>query len=284
MKFKKLFFGTAGIPLSTPSKSSAPLRTITGIEQVRKLGLDNMELEFVRSINISEEKAPLVRKTALKQGIILTCHAPYYINLNSREKIKIKQSQKRILDSARIAHQCRALFVTFHPGFNHDNQKLAYHQIKKSLQEIVDKLKEENNSIILRPETTGKESQFGSYQELLQLSQELGFLPCFDFSHIFARSLGKINSYDNFRKVLEETEKILGKKCLKNMHIHMSGIAYSQKGELYHLPLQHPDSKFNYLVLLKVWKEFDIKGVVISESPNIEEDALSLQKTYSQLD
>ena len=58
-----LRFGTAGIPISTPKPS-----TLTGIEQVRRLGLECMELEFVRSVNISEEKAPLVKEIAKKHN------------------------------------------------------------------------------------------------------------------------------------------------------------------------------------------------------------------------
>ena len=74
-------------------------------------------------------------------------------------------------------------------------------------------------------------------------------------------------------------EKYLGKEGLREMHIHLSGINYSEKGEKNHLILEESD--MNYKELLKVWKEFKIKGVVISESPNIEGDALLMQKTFS---
>ncbi len=35
--------------------------------------------------------------------------------------------------------------------------------------------------------------------------------------------------------------------------------------------------------LLKVWKEFNINGIVIPESPNIEKDGILLQKTWKCL-
>jgi len=57
-----LRFGTAGIPLSTNNPN-----TISGIAQVRTLNLDCMELEFVRSVNISAEKAPEVKAVAKKE-------------------------------------------------------------------------------------------------------------------------------------------------------------------------------------------------------------------------
>ena len=73
----------------------------------------------------------------------------------------------------------------------------------------------------------------------------------------------------------------LGREALDNMHIHLSGINYSEKGEKNHLVLQESD--MNYQDLLRIWKEFKIKGVVVSESPNIEEDALLLQKFWRKI-
>ena len=106
---KELLFGTAGIPVSAKG-----LGTEEGIVEVRNLDLDAMELEFVRNINITKQKAPDVKKAAEKNNIVLTCHAPYFINLNSAEKAKLKASIDRILNSARIANLCGAWSVTFH--------------------------------------------------------------------------------------------------------------------------------------------------------------------------
>jgi len=273
---EKLIFGTAGIPISTKGN------TVQGIKDVRKLGLDVMELEFVRSINISRDKAPEVKKTAKEEGVILTCHAPYFINLNSLEKAKLEASKKRILASARIANLCGAYSVCFHPGFYMKmDAKKVYDNIKKQLQEIVSILKSEEVDIWVRPETTGKPTQFGSFEELCELTAEIeNTMPCVDFSHVHARSGGKFNTANEFKHVLETIEKFHGKEGLKNMHIHLSGIAYTAKGERNHLILKESD--MNYKDLIKVWKEFKIAGVVISESPNIEEDAMLMQKTYNE--
>jgi deoxyribonuclease-4 len=65
------------------------------------------------------------------------------------------------------------------------------------------------------------------------------------------------------------------------MHIHLSGIRYSQKGELGHLNLR--DSDLKYTELLQALKDHDAKGLVICESPNLEEDAQLLQTTYQSL-
>lgn len=274
---KRLLFGTAGIPIACSSSGG---KTEDGVRYVRKLGLECMELEFVRSINLDFEKAEKVRKVAEKENVRLSCHAPYYINLNSLEKMKIGASRSRILKSARIAWAAGARSVVFHAGFymKMDPEKV-YQNIKKEIQKVVDILRDEKNRIMIRPELTGKPSQFGSLKELIRLSNELeGVLPCIDFAHLFARSIGKINNYNGFTNVLETLEKGLGKKALKNMHIHMSGIRYGPKGERNHLVLE--ESSFNWKELLKAWKEFGVRGTVISESPNIEKDSLLMKRTF----
>lgn len=275
---QELLFGTAGIPLS-----AEPHTTADGIRHVKKLGLGAMELEFVRSINITKGKAPEIKKAAEESNVVLTCHAPYFINLNSLEKAKIKASIGRILNSARIASLCGAYSVCFHSGFYMKQEpKKVYETVKGNLKEIVSILKKESNNIWVRPETTGKETQFGNMDEILQLSQELdNVMPCVDFAHFHARTNGKYNTYKEFAGILEAIEKKLGKKGLENMHMHITGIAYGPSGEKNHLNLKESDLK--YQELLKALKDFKVKGVAISESPNIEGDALLMKKIYSEV-
>ena len=272
----KLFFGTAGIPLSTE-----PRNTIEGIKQVKQLGLGAMELEFVQSVNISPEKAPEVKKTAKENDIVLTAHGQYYINLNSLEKEKIEASKQRVLKAARILSACGGWSLCFHAAYYMGDEKRAYENVKSSLKEIVKILKNEGIKVWIRPETGGKLSQFGSLEELIKISQEVEqVLPCIDWAHHYARSLGKINSYQEYSKILEEIEKSLGKEALENMHCHSEGIAYTDKGEKNHLVFA--DSVVNYKDLVKAWKDFKIKGVIICESPNIEKDALLLKNEYEK--
>lgn len=275
---KELLFGTAGIPIS-----SKGLTTVEGIASVKKLGLGAMELEFVRSINISKEKAPLVKRVAEDNDIVLTCHAPYFINLNSLEKPKLKASIQRILGSARILNLCGGWSVCFHPGFYQKSTKEeAYERVREAIKEISETLKKENNEVWLRLETTGKETQFGNLDEILKLSHEFdNVMPCIDFAHFHARTNGKYNSYGEFCGILEKVEKTLGKKGLESMHIHITGIEYGEKGEKNHLNLESSDLKYEELI--KALKDFKVKGVAISESPNIEGDALLCKKEYGRL-
>jgi len=272
-----LLFGTAGVPHSSITASA-----VSGIERIAQLGLGCMELEFVQRAQMSVAAALEVRKTANKLGIKLTAHAPYYINFNSREMEKVRASQARLLKTAQIAASCGAESVIFHPAFYHnDPPELVYNTVKKYLVEVLDVLKDENIRLWIRPEIMGKVSQFGILEEVLKLSEELeGVAPGIDFAHMHARE-GKYNSYQEFVSVLEQVKKSLGEDALNNMHIHVSGIEYGHRGEIRHLTLDNSD--FQYVQLLQALADFRAGGVLICESPSLEEDALLLQETYYSL-
>lgn len=272
-----LLFGTGGTPHSAKTSS-----TISGIERIAELGLGCMEIEFVQGVRMGEGGARLVADTATREGVKLSAHAPYFINFNAREPEKIRASQGRLLQTARIASICGAENVVFHAAFYlGDSPEKAYNTTKKYLGEILDQLRKENNQVWIRPEIMGKPSEFGTLEELLNLSTELDRVaPCIDFAHWHARA-GKSNSYLEFASILQQVSERLGRTALDNMHIHVSGIAYGKKGEIKHLNLEESD--FQYADLLKALKDYQVKGMVICESPNLEADALLLQATYNTL-
>lgn len=276
--YNKLNFGTAGIPISTTNRN-----TISGIENVRKLNLDAMELEFVHSVNISLANAPSVKSCALKNGVELTCHGQYYINLNAAEVDKFDASVERVINAATVANACGAKSLTFHAGFYlKDDRQKVHERIVLTMKKIVAKLKENSNPIMVSPETTGKDTQYGTVSELVNLAESVPQTGlCIDFSHLHARSVGKVNSYDEFSEILGLVEKRLGRERLNFMHIHLAGINYGDKGEKNHLILKESDMK--YVELMRSLKDYKVKGVLICESPNIEGDAILLKKTYGEL-
>ncbi|MBN1793176.1 TIM barrel protein [Candidatus Woesearchaeota archaeon] len=276
--FKQLLFGTAGVPLSSPTRSSQD-----GVLQVRKLGLDAMELEFVRGVKMGPEAAAKMLDLSGKSKVVLTAHGPYYINLVSKEKPKIHASMNRILETARVAQACGAYSITFHAAFYQGTAKeQVYEDVRARMREIVSKLQEEGiTRLWIRPETTGKATQFGDIDELIRLSQDVEqVMPCIDWSHLHARSAGRENTAEEFKNTLGKLETGLGKEALKNLHCHVSGIAYGEKGEKHHLVLKESD--LNYKDLLKVLKSYKAAGVVISESPNIEVDARMMKDEYEK--
>ena len=241
-----------------------------------------MEVEFVRGIKMGRETALKVKTASTKHKVALSVHAPYYVNLNSPEKEKLKASVERILESARIGAICGARNIVFHAGFYMKSQKRAvYARVKSNLEKIHQTLSTEGIDVVLRPETTGKRTQFGSLEEVLSLSAEVeGVQPCVDFSHLHART-GRANTKEEFTGILGEIENSLGRDALQDMHIHLSGINYTRKGERNHLNLSESDLR--YALLLEAWRGFDIKGLVICESPNLEGDAVLLRDMYVKL-
>ena len=274
---EELLFGTAGIPLSSRGAS-----TQAGIERIEELGLGCMEVEFVQGVKMGERSALSVREVARRSGVRLTAHAPYFINLNAHEPEKARASQQRVLQTARVAHLMGAESIVFHAAFfMGDPPSEVYQVVKKQLEEIIGLLSAEGNKVSIRPEVTGKPTQFGSLEEVLQLSSEVeGVAPCVDFAHLHART-GKDNSYPEFLATLEKIKERLGREALDKLHLHVSGIHYGEKGEIRHLILEESD--FRYEELLRALKDFGAKGLVICESPNLEEDALLLQETYKAL-
>jgi len=272
-----LLFGTGGTPHSAKTPS-----TIDGIKRIAELGLGCMELEFVQGVKMGESGARLVADIAASEGVKLSAHGPYFINLNAREPDKITASQGRILQTARIASICGAETITFHAAYYlGDPPEKVYNTVKKYLAEVINQLKRENNRVWVRPELVGKPSEFGTLEEILNLSTELDRVaPCIDFAHWHARRGGS-SSYREFASVLQQVQQRLGRAALDNMHIHVSGIAYGAKGEIKHLNLKESD--LQYVELLQALKDYQVKGIVICESPNLEEDARLLQATYNSL-
>ena len=273
--YDRLRIGPAGVPHASRKRS-----TEDGIKTVASLGLDAMEIEFVRGVKMGEEMAERVRKVAEELDISLSVHAPYFINLNSKEKDKVEASIKRVLDSARIGNIAGAKGVVVHLGYyGDDTPEEVFRKMKEALERIVEVLHKENNPITINPETMGKLTQFGSLEEVVELSKQVPqVLPCVDFAHLHARQKGKFNTYEEFIRALNYIENELGKDALQTMHLHVSGIEYGDKGEKEHLNLRESD--FNYKDFVAALKDKGVRGQLIVESPNLEEDALFLKELF----
>ncbi len=275
-KFDKLNFITAGMPIRT-GKGSYP----QAFDVLKEMNLDGMELEFVHGVRMSDDNRIFVKEMA--KNFVITAHGPFYINLNSKEEEKIEASVQRIIDTAAVAAQAGAFSITYHAAFYMGGDKeTVFEQVKTQTKRIIDILENEKIKIWVRPETTGKATQWGDIDEIINLSKEFEqVLPCVDFSHLHARSAGEYNTYDEFSKVLEKMGNNIGQYALENFHGHLAGIEYTAKGEKQHLNLENSD--MNYKDLIKVMKEFGVKGALVCESPNIEDDCKLLKNYYESL-
>lgn len=272
-----LLFGPGGIPLS--AKRDKPEE---GVREVARLGLDCMELEFVYGVRMTGKGAELVKDAQLETGVRLTAHGPYYINLASLEKDKLAASRERVLDTARRCFQCGGESITFHAAFFQGRgREQVLEIVAEQFQTIIAALAGEKVRIEVRPELSGKPSQVGSLEDLVWIGKRVkGVLPAIDFAHFYARDAGRYNKYEDFCGALEQLARAFGKGILKNMHIHVSGIEYTAKGERRHRNLE--DSEFNWKDCVRAFADYELEGFVICESPSLEKDALRLKEAYQK--
>lgn len=273
-----ILFGTAGIPICARGKGIAD-----GIREVKRLGLEAMEVEFVRGVRMDEATAKRAREAAQEAGVALTVHAPYYINLSSQDSGKARASVERILAAARKCRELGGRSVTFHAAFyqGRDREEI-FQTVAGSLREILAVLGKEGNKVRIKPELTGKPSQWGSLDELIRLGRAVkGIRPCIDFSHFIARDSGANNNYEGFRDALFSVKKGLGATALSDLHLHVSGIKWTDKGEKRHVMLKQ--SRLQWKALLRALVDLDGSGIMICESPVMEKDALRLKREYLTL-
>ncbi len=218
-----------------------------------------------------------IHELAKSLDFTLTVHAPYFINLNSEDPAKLAASKKRIVDALTMAQIAGAVSVCVHAAFNGTNGK-ALDGVRRATEEMLKLKAKQFPDVNLAYETMGKQSQFGTLEEILTVCKEFDLRPCIDVSHLFARSGGKFNSTKEWNDMFDLTEKYLGKKAMKKLHLHVSGIAYGDKGEKHHLPFAETDFKWKEYV--SVLKKRDIGGVLVCESPLMEEDTMILQIVY----
>lgn len=244
------------------------LGNLKGVSKVADMNLDCMEVEFTFGVRMDLETAEKLGVAARQKGIVLSVHAPYYINLASDEKEKLAASKKRILDSCERAHAMGAKNVVFHAGFYQQRTpEETYKLIKKALVELKNFISRRGWKVKLCPEITGKPSQFGSLEELLLLKKETGCGITVDFSHLYARYQGDID----FGRIL--------KKLPNKFHAHFSGIEYGAKGEKKHI--KTTEKFFKPLALELIRQDLDI--TLISESPEPYEDAAMMKKVMQIL-
>jgi deoxyribonuclease-4 len=274
-------FGTVGTPKSTPKKPGGSIGTI---QYLSTQGLDTLELGWVRSVRVSEATCERIKETSEEFDVSLSIHGPYYINLNA-DQDEWPKSRKRLMDAAHFGNLAGATDIIFHPGsyFGQSPDEVLQTAIPR-LRDCLQELRQAGNEVILRPETMGKGALLGSFEDTLTLSKEIdGVQPCLDFAHLHARSGdGSMNSYDEWKGLLTQYQKALGRKSMKQIHAHVSGIEYGPKGERNHLMLD--DSDFNLDALLQALVDMDCGGRILCESPeHMDKDALLIRQALETI-
>jgi deoxyribonuclease-4 len=247
------------------------------------MGLEALELGWVRAVRVSEKTCAAIKAAGEEQGVSLSVHAPYFINLNANDE-EWPKSRQRLMDAAHFGYLAGCTNIVFHPGsyFGNDPAEVLEVAIPR-LQGCADELRAAGNPVTLRPETMGKSAMLGSLEDTLAMSTAIdGVEPCLDFAHLHARpGDGTVNTYDEWAGYLEAYGKALGGDGLKNLHCHLSGIEYGPKGEKNHLIFEEAD--IDLQALFRALKDFSCAGRILCESPIMEEDALIMMKAWRKL-
>ena len=200
---------------------------------IAALGLDCYEYQCGKGVHVGEETARTVGARAREAGIALSLHAPYFINLANPDPEALQKTIGYITAACRVAQWMGAERVVIHSGALMKRTRREAQDIAlRSLREVVAACDDQGfGDIILCPETMGKINQLGDLDEVLELcTVDERLLPCIDFGHLCARSLGVDDGAEAFERMLSRVEEVLGRERASRFHSHFSHIEFTPKG------------------------------------------------------
>ena len=272
-----IFLGPAGIPTASKERT-----TVGGIRCVAELKLNAFEVEFVRRVGMSNEMAREAGGIARELGVLLSVHCPYFVNLCSPESEKLEASKKRILDSVERAFHMGADIAVFHPGFYGSlTHEEAFKSVEEACGDMLHRMKTMKiKGVRLGLETTGKVSQFGTLDEIIEICRKLNWCtPVVDFAHIYARQAGRIDYASIFEK--------LKPLKLKHLHTHFTSMEWTpakapwEGNERRHLELKVNKPPFEPIAREVLKRKINI--TLISESPILEQDSVEMKRIFEKL-
>ena len=254
-------------------------------EYIEKMGLDAFEYQCGRGVNIGIEKAAELGKRAKEKGIALSLHAPYYISMSSVEETKRLNSINYILSSAHAVNAMGGNRIVVHTGScgkisREEALALAIDTMKLSIKALDD---EGLSNVRICPETMGKINQLGDLNEVLSLCElDERLLPCIDFGHLNARTMGGLATKEAFKEIFDEIENRLGISRLKEFHSHFSKIEYTVGGEKKHLTFEDSIYGPDYEPVIDIIIQKGCAPTIICESDGTQaEDAKTMKDYYN---
>ncbi len=223
-------FGPAG---NCDSFSKVHKSSAAAPRWIADFGLDCYEYQCGKGVHVGEDSARLVGCNARAAGITLSLHAPYFINLANPDPDSLQKTIGYITAACQVADWMGAGRVVIHSGaLMRRPRREALDIAKKSLAEVIAACDGQGyGHIALCPETMGKINQLGDLDEVLELCTLDGQLvPCIDFGHLYARSLGADDGPEAFSRMLDRVEEILGPDRASRFHSHFSHIEFTPNG------------------------------------------------------
>lgn len=278
-------FGTAGISDSFDAMDFKNSLDIPAY--IERFQLHAFEYQCGRGVRLGLDKAAEMARRAEKPDILFSVHAPYFISMSSMVEETRLKSIDYILQSCRLVRALGGRRVIFHSGScGKQSREEALEKALDTMQRMVKAVDEEGfDDITLCPETMGKIGQLGTLDEVLALcGVDKRITPCIDFGHLNARTLGGIQTKQDYADILDRMQQVLQDERAQNFHVHFSRIEWSKGGEKRHWTFADTQFGPEYPPLIQLLKERQLSPVIICESAGTQaEDALSMQEYYQSL-
>ena len=278
-------FGTAGISDSFDAMGFKNSLDIPAY--IERFQLHAFEYQCGRGVRLGLDKAAEMARRAEKPDILFSVHAPYFISMSSMVEETRLKSIDYILQSCRLVRALGGRRVIFHSGScGKQSREEALEKALDTMQRMVKAVDEEGfDDITLCPETMGKIGQLGTLDEVLALcGVDKRIMPCIDFGHLNARTLGGIQTKQDYADILDRMQQVLQDERAQNFHVHFSRIEWSKGGEKRHWTFADTQFGPEYPPLIQLLKERQLSPVIICESAGTQaEDALSMQEYYQSL-
>ena len=276
-------FVTAGNPESFYAKGYK--RSAQMPLYLSECGLDAYEYQCGRGVMIKADTANEIKNEAERYNFTISLHSPYFISLSTTEESKIANNIRYITESANAVKMLGGNRVVVHSGScGKVSREAALEASKANLIRAQKALDEMGLSdVILCPETMGKINQIGTLDEVIELCLlDERFVPCIDFGHLNARTLGSIKNVEDYENILNKVENKLGFDRASRFHSHFSKIEYSAGGEVKHLTFEDNIYGPEFEPLAEVILKKHYSPVIISESAGTQsEDAMEMKRILS---
>ncbi len=223
-------FGPAG---NSDSFSKQYKSSLDAPGWIAGLGLACYEYQCGKGVHVGEETARKLGQRAKEAGIVLSLHAPYFINLANPDPESLQKTIGYITAACLAADQMGAGRVIVHSGaLMKRSRREALDIARKSLEAVMTACDDSGfGHLTLCPETMGKINQLGDLDEVLELcTLDERLVPCIDFGHLYARSLGADDGQEAFDRMLSRVEEVLGTERAARFHSHFSHIQFTPNG------------------------------------------------------
>ena len=277
----KPLFGPAG---NSDSFTKAYKGSVHAPKWLKELGLDCYEYQCGRGVNIGEDTARSIGAQAAEQGIVMSLHAPYYINLSGDSEERIAKNCEYIVKSARACDWLGGDRIVVHcGGLSGMEREVALEHTLLNLREALKALEAEGlDHVRMCIETMGKINVLGDQQEVCTICRlDDRLLPCIDFGHLNARTQGGMSQPEHFAALLDLLENRLGRERAANFHAHFSKIEYGKGGEVKHLTFEDAEYGPEFSPLARLLAERKLSPRILCESAGTQaEDAVKMKQDY----